>query len=483
MKRSFLLGETTPQARQRFYLLLTAATVAFVMLMLASPIAFPLDDAYITIHNAQALLAGADRNYHTPALAGATSLVHLLLVAISIGLSAPLTGSFLVSGVAILLYALGLARLTFQQGGTVILAVTMTTLGLFIGFAPLQLLNGLETGLAMAAVTWALIFALQPEPSKALPLLCSVLPYIRPELGGLSLLLMLRQCAIRLAVRNTSAMLTDCAVCLAGAAPWLIWQWTATASFIPLTATAKRAFFAEEGWSARQKLGTMLMGLLVSGLAPLCLTLPILRRTPLAACITAYTFFIFLGLYLVFPSGATQNCSRYLFILLPLLLYGLIGIVRQRPCMGRAILAVSLVSMFGCSRIVEASYKQDILFTNSELAKTAQWANAHLPPDAKILIHDAGYIAFATPFQLDDVVGLKTPANIHYFQNMPHTQAVGLIAQRDHPGYAIILHDQSHFWSRLENDLNDNGWRLHLLRAPTGKLGYYIYALTPPRAE
>src|SRR4051794_28733865 len=43
---------------------------------------FPLDDAYIAAHNAAALMAGHDANFPgVSALRGATSLVHLLLVA------------------------------------------------------------------------------------------------------------------------------------------------------------------------------------------------------------------------------------------------------------------------------------------------------------------------------------------------------------------------------------------------------------------
>jgi hypothetical protein len=42
---------------------------------------FPIDDAYIVIHNARALLAGQDPNYiGSSPITGATSLVHLALV-------------------------------------------------------------------------------------------------------------------------------------------------------------------------------------------------------------------------------------------------------------------------------------------------------------------------------------------------------------------------------------------------------------------
>src|SRR5690349_19048294 len=59
------------------------------------PIAFPLDDAYITLHNAQVLWSGSDRNYPgVPALMGATSPVHLALVAGLMLVFDPLVASF-----------------------------------------------------------------------------------------------------------------------------------------------------------------------------------------------------------------------------------------------------------------------------------------------------------------------------------------------------------------------------------------------------
>ena len=52
--------------------------------LLGSPV-FPVNDAYITLHNAQVLHWGHDPNYPgTPALAGATSAVHLALVVLLI---------------------------------------------------------------------------------------------------------------------------------------------------------------------------------------------------------------------------------------------------------------------------------------------------------------------------------------------------------------------------------------------------------------
>ena len=58
---------------------------------------------------------------------------------------------------------------------------------------------------------------------------------------------------------------------------------------------------------------------------------------------------------------------------------------------------------------------------NGELDSVAQWSREHLPANARVLVHDAGYFAWAMPFALIDVVGLETPTSIedHRHWTMP----------------------------------------------------------------
>ena len=73
--------------------------------------AFPLDDAYITLHNAQSLLSGVDRQFGASPLLGATSSVHLLLVtALGLIVSLPWAAAIVAWGGAGL-YLLGLSYL------------------------------------------------------------------------------------------------------------------------------------------------------------------------------------------------------------------------------------------------------------------------------------------------------------------------------------------------------------------------------------
>ena len=46
----------------------------------------------------------------------------------------------------------------------------------------------------------------------------------------------------------------------------------------------------------------------------------------------------------------------------------------------------------------------------------ALWLQSNVPADARILIHDAGYLAYATRYELIDLVGLKTPESIRFHE-------------------------------------------------------------------
>ena len=80
--------------------------------ILLGPPVFPMDDAYITLHNAQVLHWGHDPNYPgTPALAGATSAVHLALVTLLMSALSPPVTLWAALWMATLAYALGLVQL------------------------------------------------------------------------------------------------------------------------------------------------------------------------------------------------------------------------------------------------------------------------------------------------------------------------------------------------------------------------------------
>ena len=156
-----------------------------------TPLVFPTDDAYITLHNAVVLVSGKpDPNFvGTAALCGSTSLFHVALTALLCLVMPPLTALNLTLWLGIGLYGLGLLRLARVHDAAPWQAILLLLAGLFAAQTPFQMLNGLETGLTLAGVIWSLVFASSEKPTRGLPALCGLLPLLRPELVVLSVLL------------------------------------------------------------------------------------------------------------------------------------------------------------------------------------------------------------------------------------------------------------------------------------------------------
>jgi hypothetical protein len=448
-------------------------------LLLYWPVVFPLDDAYITLHNARVLLTGGDENYDVPALVGATSAVHLVLVAgLGLFLDLPLA-SFLLNALAAIAYAVGLARLALWAQSSRWVASGIIGLGLLAADAPYHLFNGLETGLAMAAVVWGVILALSGS-QIILPVLCGLMPFIRPELAALAGSLLVWQAW---SDRNSPvSILKKAALAALAASPWVIWYWTTTGHWIPLTASAKQAFFAQQGYPLRFKMWVVLITISGSGLGFLFVALIFVRRSPLVVPV-----FVFIGATLAafvatFPGGLTHNHFRYLYPLLPTALMGLALAAKGDKVVAWGV--GTLCSLYVAIGIGTWPHVIAGRHLTKELDNVAQWSREHLPPDARVLVHDAGYFAWATSLVLVDVVGLKTPSSIedHRRWTMPSTgrnrhEAVHAIAYRSRVTHAVILNAE--FWGDLANNLRQHGWTLRPIREPAAA-GYVVYAISPP---
>ena len=139
---------------------LALAAAIYATLVVNPDIIFPLDDAYITIGNAELLIAGGIDNYDNESPTGATSLIHLILLAcLAIVVPTP-SANFILSMVSTGLYTFGLYRLLDRDNAGKFVPLFGTLVGLFAGNTWFQLMNGLETGLALAAITWALVLVL-----------------------------------------------------------------------------------------------------------------------------------------------------------------------------------------------------------------------------------------------------------------------------------------------------------------------------------
>ncbi|MEO8503957.1 MAG: hypothetical protein ABI609_08685 [Acidobacteriota bacterium] len=472
------------------------ATTAWAMR--GVPRVLTIDDAYITLHSARALLAGGDASYGSPILSGITSAPHLVLVAITQAI-APGESSVLALGwLALVLYALVLVRLarTFALGAPwqALLVLAGLTAGLLL---PLHALNGLETGLAMAAFTWTLaLLRARPgshdRPRLGLAVLIGTLPYLRPELAPFSAALMLLRLGEtqRAADRATAriAWLRELAAALLAAAPWALAYGLTTGTPWPSTLLVKSAWRADSCLPMAERLATLWGGLverLPGAVAVGAVFLPLDAAG--VAGIAAVAFFLVTALTL-FPFVTGLQDGRYTVLFVPLLVYGLgLGLSAARPLLRRlATVLLVVATAYDLARLPEAFAlnREARSFIGGETAANARWLREHLPANARVLVHDAGYVAFATPFTLIDVVGLKSPGSAvrHREITLPSCgtrrgEAIADIATAARATYLVTLAEWEQrfgFVAALEHA----GWRVERLR--NGHSGYSVYALTQP---
>lgn len=434
------------------YLALAAALLA------AWPGAFPLDDGYITLHNARSLLAGGDGTYGGSALTGATSIVHLALLAVaSLVLPAKLA-SLLLCLAAALAYVAGIETLVRRRtrGGW---AVALCFVALFAGTVPIQLVNGLETGMAMATVAWLLVLA----DDRRLPFLAGLAPFVRPELAVLAGLLVLRQRSLR-----------QIAITVLVGLPWLAWLFIETGHVVPATAEAKAEFFAEDQWAWGGRLQALLSGAYMY--LPLAIGFSGLVRSAVGRIALVYVMaLIGVGL-VVLPASLNWNDSRYLAPLVPVLVLGLADLTKDR--VGQFLIGVIAVWTAICvPSTLTLLGKEWALVKGDEAA--ASRALGVLPRGAIVLVHDAGMPAWTAPgLHLVDVVGLKTETSIEAHRRdtivgCQWDKALNRIASDSGARYAYVL--QAPFWSCVGSNLERAGWVLTPLPSYGGR--YQLFAI------
>ena len=482
-----------------------AAQIAVLAMM--DHIAFPLDDGYIVLHNAQSLIAGDENFAGGPPLSGATSLLHTLATTLLLlVLPGPLTLWFL-QWLAILVAGLGFDRLAHNSGCGPGMRLAIVAGVLLAGQPLLVLLNGVETGWAIAASAWALALAVSPGTDRRLPILCGLMPFIRPELGALAALLLLDRAWRRYAECSdlkgwTRGVGQDLLTLAAASLPLLAVQWLGGGGPLPNTAAAKHYFFADFRLplGARIALVTVSVAFFAKTLGPIFLSM-FLIRTRFAMLGTVFTLIILASFLLMLPSGGFYNGHRYLYILTPIMAVNLIGALgagkRGWRTAAMAILGMGIIwnlATLPGDYLHYAAKADSKLRTMSGLA---QWIETNLNPVELVLIHDIGYVAYATAQPLNDLVGLKTPDNIDIHrrhtvraatipshQTLPAGDAgwgesIERIALRSGARILVV----SDGWEpefRMASGLQARGWSL--IRLSTDRLeGYEVYRIDQPR--
>lgn len=449
---------------------------------------FPLDDAYITLHNASLFWGGVDPNYgNVSPLTGATSVVHLVLVSLLF----PLIGdwsSWVVQWLGVLAYGIGLLRLASVKGMTIGPALMLVGLGFSFGLVWFQLLNGLETGLAMACMLWIYALACKAGTERWLGLLLGCAPFIRPELVAFSGLVWLIKTGALVRSREFGTAGVLFLYSLLGAMPWLLVTLMKTGSPLPSTAGAKKAFFAEGAHAPEWRRVALLNGVGLfwgrAGLLALAL-IPLLFKNIGRASLVFVLVFYF-AYYESLPAAVHHNQFRYQFLVLPVLLFGAalaLGDRHRYVRVGSSVAGVlALLGMLGFYRLELGKYAVSQDFTLTELEGVRSWVERNIPKDEAVLIHDAGYLARYTDHRLIDVVGLKTPKAIGLNELLTYpsrgekrAMAVEILALENRAKY-LIMFDVWEGSFGIAKGLRERGWDVQKVRDER----YQVYTLVPP---
>ncbi len=457
--------------------------------------ALPVDDAYITLHNALVLRRGVDPELGVPAMVGATSPVHTALLALIGTVVRGEAAGWLGGWIGVATYVTGVVGLAMRQRLSRWDALLLVALAVIVGDTPHQLMNGLETGLAMGALTWALVLT-EPldgaAPSGGVqPVLCGLLPFLRPELSvaGASLLA-LRWLRLRAAgALDARRVVVDVALALAGSAPWVVLNLVQLGALLPSTISAKRLFFAEgclppavrSDW-ARGALNGFLDTL---GYLPRALLLWPLVGVGRVGLLAGAA--LFLAYETQFPGALRHYEYRYLYALLPFAIATIAAARAHRSRWVRgAALLLAIVAIDTNAQTAKArwtEHRQRVAFTRAELAGLATFVRTSLPRDARLMVHDVGYVAFAGQRRVVDLVGLKTPPAVPLHRRytwascgMGRAEAVHRLALQTHPTHLVVLDSWDAIY-RIVDGLRAHGWKLEPAR-PVAR--YLIYALTPP---
>jgi hypothetical protein len=473
-------------------LLLVSVLAALHTRMPAMPL-FPLDDAYIVQHSARTLLLGSDTTFaDTSALTGSTSFLHLLLVTVFAAVLPTGWAAWSVSWLGIALLVTAVCRLARVARLPWYLAIALLAVATLAADASYQLLNGIETGLCMAAVVW--ILALHADRttrhSWLVPVGLGVLPLVRPELALLSLLLWVERGLSAPRERRVPTLLREGSLALLVASPALVTYWVSTGSPLPRTMAAKRDFFAEACQPLAWKLrifGTgvweFALGLNAAALGLLALLSTQLRRVHVLFSLGFGAAYVH-----ALPGAVYHNDHRYLYPFLALSVVGFAlawaeGGPRPRMLLGGALLVASFTALLGL-RNAQALYANELGLTVHGLAGVADYVRANVPAEEPLLVHDIGFLSEAVANPLLDVVGLKNTRAAALQHEQAKTscghdrgRVFAQLAVENRARYFVVFS----LWDQIfgiAHSLRTLGWTLEPLREPD--VPYQVYRLTPP---
>ena len=414
-----------------------AFALTLVYLEAASTLGLPFDDGYISLQFARNL---ADHGFLTfdgeTASAGATSLLHVAVLAVPIKLGVEPVKASVSVGIAL---HLSLVLSVYWLGWSIfkdriVASLSAASVGV-VGYLVLDALNGMETTLFLTVSTAALATFFSARSERALlatGVLVAFAVLTRPEgvllLGAIGLYYIVdpkrEETLITLpAVRKMALLAGPTAIVLAGLA---VFYWSTTGSFTPGTATAKLLFFREFEGSFQGKYGAA-QGGVANFIAPI---LPWLALAAFAvrrreALVFAFFWVAFIIMYYaLFPGGLTHYWYRYQHIFLPAIIVfgsaGLVSLVRGRAFRLWDVVSAGVVGVVLLAAVAlqydafRNHYAFDVNLNDSRGVALATYLRVEVPPGATIATHDIGAIGFYSDREVIDLVGLIEPEAVDF---------------------------------------------------------------------
>jgi len=347
-------------------------------------------------------------------------------------------------------------------------------------------LNGLETSLVLAAIIWTVIGATERWSPVPFGAFLGVLPFLRPELAVLGALCFVLWAVGQQAWRDR---VVGCAVAAGVSLTLLGAQIYLSGSALPATGAAKTIFFSgapgmAQAWFdalVQQSAGFFLV---VSGVLSLAIVVPRPAR-PISVLATLFALLVVVILLLDFPSFMGQNHYRYLYIFFPI---ALINAAVWVGASERARLLVALLLVGALAQSVWTlgrdwtSRAEEVVGKYQELSAKAAWVHARTAPEAVVMVHDIGYMSYATDRSLFDVVGLRSSRAVAVnasVSDLPwlerRGQAFDRFARETGACYFIVT-EGCNRWLGLTRAFEAQGWRLiaHPGGHPPGHEAYLI---------
>jgi hypothetical protein len=421
-----------------------AALVSAAAYLIASAwvyrLGFPLDDAWIHLTYARNLYQYGEWSFIPGRVsAGSTSPLWTLLLSPGFLLGEPPYAWVYFLGIAGLSGVAVLGQMLFRRAAPKTVLWGVPVMGLFLALEwhlVWAAVSGMETILYAAVILleFALLAVERPK-WWVCGLVAGLIVWIRPDgvtlLGPLGLVLLLTQQPMR---RKLLSATQAAGSFLAGAIPYLGFNWLLSGTLLPNTFFAKQAEYAAllqipflERFLSLISLPMIGAGVLL--LPGVCYSAYAAIRYRRWVWLSMVLWWAGYALVYVMRLPVTYQHGRYLIPSMPVyFVLGFIGaawllnVQRGGNSRGAFILRNAWAAGLAALLIVfwvrgAVAYASDVAIIESEMVQTAHWLAGEIPADTAVAVHDIGAVGYYTRLDLVDLAGLVSPEVIPFIRD------------------------------------------------------------------